>query len=142
MSIQTDNLSNLVKPYGLSEAESNVYLFLLQHGFATALELSRKLHIGRTKVYRLLDLLKGKQLVEYQLQERGMLFGATHPSKFEQLITQREQAVSALKQSLPQLIEQLTGVSGQRKKSKKRSSPNTPRLSLALEADTRLIVCP
>ena len=110
MSTQTDNFSNLVKPYGLSEEESNVYVFLLRTGFTTALELSRRLHLGRTKVYRLLDSLRHKQLAEFKLQARGMLFGATHPSKFQHLVSEREQEVSTLQKNLPDLITHLSAI--------------------------------
>lgn len=107
MSDQTDNLLNLVKPYGLSEEEGRIYLFLLEKGFSTALLLSRQLHMGRTKIYRLLDKLKNKQLAEFKIDECGMKFGATNPQKFQQLVIKREQEVSGLKQSLPALLQQL-----------------------------------
>jgi len=111
MSDQTDNLLNLVKPYGLSEAETRLYFYLLKTGFTTALTCSRELHMGRTKVYRLLDKLKEKQLVEFKIDERGMKFGATSPQKFKQLVTAKEQEVASLKHSLPNLLEQLTTLS-------------------------------
>jgi sugar-specific transcriptional regulator TrmB len=110
MSVQTDNLLNLVEPYGLSTDESKIYLHLLRHGFLTALELSRQLKIGRTKVYRLLDKLKEKQLVEYQVHTRGMKFGATHPRKLEQIVAQQENEIESLKQTLPSLVDQLTNL--------------------------------
>lgn len=110
MSDQTDNLINLVKPYGLSDEEVKVYLYLLAHGYLGALELSRQLHLGRTKVYRLFDLLQTKGLVEIKLDERGMKFGATHPSKLEQLVGQKQAQVSALSQALPRLVSQLTAL--------------------------------
>lgn len=110
MSDQTDNLLNLVKPYGLSDDEGRVYLRLLTSGFSSALSLSRVLHMGRTKVYRLLDKLSDRQLVETRVDERGMQFGATHPQKFEQLVTAKAQEVATLQQSLPQLLSQLQGL--------------------------------
>lgn len=110
MSDQTDNLLNLVKPFGLSDEEVKIYLFLLAHGYVSALELSRQLHLGRTKVYRLLDLLKDKGLTEFKLDERGMKFGATHPRKLEQLVGQKQAQVNALSQALPSLVSQLTAL--------------------------------
>ncbi|HOZ02930.1 MAG TPA: helix-turn-helix domain-containing protein [Candidatus Woesebacteria bacterium] len=110
MSDQTDRLTNLVMPYGLSDEEVKVYLYLLTHGYVTALELSRQLHLGRTKVYRLLDLLKNKELVEIKLDERGMKFGATHPRKLEQLVGQKQAQVTALSQALPSLVSELTAL--------------------------------
>lgn len=109
MSEQTDNILNLINPY-LSKEESKVYLFLLSHGFSTALNISRELKIGRTKIYRLLDILQNKQLIELKVDDRGMKFGATHPSKFQQLVAEQEQHVLALKNSLPDLISKLTSI--------------------------------
>lgn len=107
MSDQTDNLLNLVKPYGLSDEEGKLYLFLLQNGFSTALQTSRVLHMGRTKVYRLLDKLKAKELVEFKVEDKGMSFGATSPQKFQQLVAVQEQQTIGLKNSLPHLLQQL-----------------------------------
>lgn len=111
MSDQTDNILSLVKPYGLSSEEGIIYLFLLEHGFSTALVMSKKLHMGRTKVYRLLDRLKEKQLVEYAVDERGMKFGATSPEKFRQLVVEKEHQAQSLRQSLPALMQHLQGLS-------------------------------
>jgi sugar-specific transcriptional regulator TrmB len=108
MSEKMDNIINLVKPYGLSEEEVRLYLYLLEHGFCTALETSRELKISRTKIYRLLDSLKAKQLLETKFDERGMKFGATHPQKLQQLVQMKEQHIVALKNSLPDVITQLT----------------------------------
>lgn len=107
MSDQADNYLNLVKPYGLSEEEGSIYLHLLEHGFATALTLSRQLHLARTKVYRLLDKLIAKQLVEQKLDGRGLQFGATSPQKFHQIVEEKQQQLKALKNSLPKLVTQL-----------------------------------
>lgn len=110
MSDQTDNLISLIKPYGLSAEESRIYIFLLRNGFSTALHMSRTLKIGRTKVYRLLDVLQKKQLLETKVDERGMKFGSAHPNKFNQLISIQEQTVASLKQTLPDLISQLNHI--------------------------------
>ncbi|NMC35988.1 hypothetical protein GYA49_03000 [Candidatus Beckwithbacteria bacterium] len=110
MSDQTDKYISLLKPYALSEEESRIYLFLLASGFCPALTISRKLHLGRTKVYRLLDTLKKKQLVEFQVLEHGMRFGATHPSKLQHLIIEQEQELEALKKNLSDLVANLSQI--------------------------------
>ena len=113
MSDQTDNLLNLVKPYGLSDDEGKLYLLLLKSGFQTALTISRELHMGRTKVYRLLDKLRDKSLVEFRVGDRGMSFGATSPHKFQQLVSSREKQLAALKANLPTLTTSLFALLGQ-----------------------------
>jgi len=107
MSNQTDNLIFLLKPYDLGDEESKIYLNLLENNSSTALTISRNIHIGRTKVYRILDKLIEKQLVVQEYNQNGFKFKANHPSKLNQLITQKEIEISTLKESLPQTIELL-----------------------------------
>lgn len=107
MSDQTDSLLPLITTYGLSHEEGRVYLLLLRSGFLTALAISRQLQMGRTKVYRILDTLKEKQLVEFKLDDRGMQFGACAPQAFAQLVQQQESAVQNLRANLPTLLTQM-----------------------------------
>ncbi len=100
----------LLKSYGLSAAEGTVYLYLLQNGYSSALTVSKKLKLARTKVYRLLENLKDKQLLETKVTARGATFGAIHPSKFQQLVATQEQRVTLLKQTLPTLVTELTSL--------------------------------
>lgn len=73
----------------------------------------------RIKVYRLLDKLIGKQLVEQKLNERGLKFGATNPQKFSQLIEERKYQLEALSNSLPQVVTALQQLSHTQQKSSK-----------------------
>jgi sugar-specific transcriptional regulator TrmB len=105
MSEQTDNLIFFLKPYGLTSEESTIYLNLLESGTLSALKISRQTNMARTKVYRILDKLIEKQLVVQEYNQNGFKFKANHPSKLNQLITQKEIEISALKESLPQTID-------------------------------------
>lgn len=107
MSETEDNYINLLKPFGLNSEEANIYLYLLQNNFQTALEISKILHLSRTKVYRLLDTLQTKQLVEFKLDNRGMKFGATNPEKLSQIVIEKEQEIEKLKKTLPSLLPHL-----------------------------------
>jgi len=112
MSEQTDNLTNLLVPFGLSGEESKIYLELLQYGKLSALQISRKLKMGRTKVYRILDSLIAKEMVINEFDEIGFKFAASEPAKFELLVNQREGEIQALKQALPKVrsvLEQRMG---------------------------------
>lgn len=107
MSEQTDNLNFLLKPYGLTSEESSIYLNLLENNTSSALTISRNINMSRTKVYRILDKLIEKQLVVQQYNQNGFKFKANHPSKLNQLITQKEIEISSLKESLSQTIHLL-----------------------------------
>jgi len=105
MSVQTDNLFPLLKPFGLTPEESSIYLLLLSEGKKTALALSRQLHIGRTKVYRILDKLYQIGLVNQQVAERGLQFAAYDVSQLETLIKQKEIELNILKNNSSEIIK-------------------------------------
>ena len=112
MSINTDNLNNLLEPFGLNNEESQIYLNLLEKKTSTALKLSRITHISRTKVYRILDKLINKELVTQQLGSNGFMFVANDPSQIEILLNKKEGELSALRNSLPKIIDLLKSKSG------------------------------
>ncbi|MBI5151056.1 MAG: hypothetical protein HZA34_00590 [Candidatus Pacebacteria bacterium] len=119
MSDQTDILLSQVMNYGLSSHEGRAYLFLLHKGFSTALRMSRELHMGRTKVYRILDILKKKEFVEFRVDDRGMQFGAVQPTRFQRIIAEKEGELHELKASFPDLLTQLQTLSHQERERSK-----------------------
>ncbi|OGK62769.1 hypothetical protein A2334_00965 [Candidatus Roizmanbacteria bacterium RIFOXYB2_FULL_38_10] len=112
---QTDNLINLLKPYGIAEEEAEIYLLLLEEGYLSALAISRKLHVGRTKVYRILDKLREKQLVAQKLDDLGLKFGTTSLLTLSQLLTRKEAELATLKNNLSTLLPQLEVVASHAK---------------------------
>ncbi len=107
MSEQTDKLLSILEPYGLTPDESRIYLDLLENNTLSALQISRNLHIGRTKVYRLLDKLILKELVVQKLKDTGLTFIANPPSQLELLLTKNEGKLATLRANLPKIIEKL-----------------------------------
>lgn len=108
MSEQTDILANQLMRFGLSAEEARIYLLLQAKGDRTALGISRELHLGRTKVYRILDKLSVKGLIRQKLASRGLEFTATEPKQIELLIAEKEAETKSLRSLLPGLINQLT----------------------------------
>lgn len=115
MSDSADNIKHTLAAFGIDEYERVIYIHLLEKGFLSALSISRAKGIARTKVYRILDKLIEKGLVEQRLDDGGMRFGATDPSKFKQLVIEKEQVVQTLKASLPELLTTLETVASRRK---------------------------
>lgn len=112
MSEQTDNLATLLEPFGLTAEEARIYLVLIEFGKLSALTISRKLGMGRTKVYRILDKLIAYELVVNEYDEIGFKFVASPPEKLSFLIARQEGEVAALKQSLPGIQDKLTQLAG------------------------------
>lgn len=107
MSEQTDKLLSILEPYGLTAEESRIYLDLLENNTLSALQISRNLRIGRTKVYRLLDKLILKELVVQKLRDTGLTFIANPPSQLELLLTKQEGKLTTLRTNLPKIVETL-----------------------------------
>src|SRR3989344_1475509 len=108
MSEQTDKLTIQLEQFGLSEEEAKIFLLLIEKGYTTALQLSRKLHIARTKVYRLLDKLYEKGLVNRKHDDVGFKFGANSHKRLEMLILEKEAEIERLKKTAPSIFSELT----------------------------------
>ncbi|HUW21483.1 MAG TPA: helix-turn-helix domain-containing protein [Candidatus Bathyarchaeia archaeon] len=107
MSDKSDNLISLIMPLGINQDEARVYLYLLEKGTKTALQLSRDLHIARTRVYRILDKLIEKGLVSQKLEDTGKRFLANSYHQLNLLLKQREHEVQALRESIPVIFKEL-----------------------------------
>ena len=107
MSTQTDTLLKLLEKLDLSFDEIKVYLFLLANKQTSALEISRRAHLSRTKVYRILDTLYDRNLINHTLEDRGLRFGANDYHQVEMLVAEKEVEVKSLKRSLPLMLEEL-----------------------------------
>ncbi|MBU1868498.1 hypothetical protein KJ608_03505 [Patescibacteria group bacterium] len=110
MSEQTDKLIGLLNKFDLSDEESRIYLYLLGAGASTALKISKETHLGRTKVYRLLDNLYEKKLVDQTLGSRGIIFEAGSPEKLHLLLLERRSVITELEGLLPYLVNELENV--------------------------------
>jgi len=79
----------------------------LENGVGSALILSRRLGLARTRVYRILDKLEKMGLVTVRLNERGQRYEAANPKQLAVITGDRELEVKKLKTNLPILEEQL-----------------------------------
>lgn len=89
---------------GLGQAEAKIYSSLLERGTQTTLELSRNIQINRTKVYRLLEELKKRGLVEELVEENRRLTKATNIHQLELLIKEEEAKTKALREVFPSVM--------------------------------------
>jgi len=110
VSVQTDRVLELLLGIGLSFDEAPLYLYLVKNGPNTALKISRDLHLARTKVYRILDKLEEKKLVNQQLQGRGLKFEADTYKNLELLLFEQENKLNSLKTCIPILYKDLEGL--------------------------------
>lgn len=97
-----------LRTLGLNKKQGLVYMHLLENGNATASELAQRLGEQRTNIYLLLDALTELSLVEKDESRPVAQFKVTNPNQLQQLMTQKQKAVSTssaqLKQALPELL--------------------------------------
>jgi predicted DNA-binding transcriptional regulator len=107
MSAQSNTPNILLEQLGLDSQEAEIYLYLVKNDNSSALDISRGLHLGRTTVYRILDRLQARGLVNQLTGELGLKFQTTAIENLDLLVLQKEQEVAALRRSVPALISQL-----------------------------------
>lgn len=112
MSEQTDNGDLLLTDYGLQQVEADIYLHLARFGTQTALQISREIHVARTRVYRILDKLIAKQLVSIQLDDSGKKFVANSYEQLKLLVVEKETEAARLREELPHTFKQLAEIWG------------------------------
>ena len=93
---------------GLNEKQSQLYLFLLEHGSLTASQLAKELGEQRTNIYLLVDVLIGQGLVEKDTSTPVARFKVTNPEKLQELMTERQRRIASqsvqMKRALPELV--------------------------------------
>ncbi len=113
MSDQTDKLATILTRFGINSEEAQIYLLLSKDGDSTALKISQELHLGRTKVYRILDKLSELGLVSEEVGSRGFYFKAAKVDELKGLIAKKQSEVTELESLLPYVTDEITKLSGE-----------------------------
>ncbi len=100
---------------GLTALEADLYLYLVEHGPATALNLSRALATPRTSVYDTLTKLAEKGLVARSLRAKSTLYQASPVTQFDSLIQSEADKIAGMTEALKNLTTALTARVGELK---------------------------
>jgi len=103
-------ITTQLEQFGLDEIEAKIYLNLLETGAKTPLDLSRETNINRTKIYRYLERLKIKKLIEEINISRGLQLKAASPDNLQLLLLEKEQQLKSQKAVLPDILKELTAI--------------------------------
>jgi sugar-specific transcriptional regulator TrmB len=107
MSKKADNLQDLVEGLGLDPEQASIFLHLNWVGVVSALQVSRDLKLPRTTVYRLLESLINKGLVNTLEGELGTVYEAVSPEQLNKLKADKEIELVDLAVKLATLIPKL-----------------------------------
>lgn len=94
-------LKNFSSLLGLDKDESDVFVCLIQNGILTPLELSRKTGIDRSKVYRRLEDLSLRGLVEEIVDQKRKKFKVVETGRLEQYVKDKEKEINSLNKLFP-----------------------------------------
>ena len=95
-----ENVERALRSIGLTKAEVEVYIDLLQHDPSTALDISKRTGHYRQSIYDSLWRLEEKGFIVINVLENKKLFNAREPEKINDYLKQRQQEVESL---IPQL---------------------------------------
>ena len=93
---------------GLSENEAQVYEILLADGQSTAGKLHKKAPFKRGLIYKILDELVEKRLINrVDMPGKVAVFRVEHPQKITELLDAQQQQIRHYKKSLEELMPQM-----------------------------------
>jgi sugar-specific transcriptional regulator TrmB len=96
-------ITNLLKDFGLTDSEIQIYLFLLAHGQASPPAIAKGTKIARPHCYSLLQSLKQKMLIVDKTKGKRKMYFANDPTV---LVQELEQRRIAMEKALPELRSQ------------------------------------
>ncbi|MDO8451858.1 MAG: helix-turn-helix domain-containing protein [bacterium] len=97
----TQIIRDFVQKLGFTSEESKIYLSLIQKGPQTLLGVSRVSGIERTKLYRMIDALTERGLVEQIPSDKRLIIQATGLNTLEMMVKERERENKLLSESFP-----------------------------------------
>ena len=104
---EVNELTKLLKEFGLSRLESQIFVGLLRSEGSKARDLSQQLGINRVEVYRILRQLVSRGLVTVTPSDPA-LFRAVHPKvAVLALIGETERRVRKMKEAAPDVVIEL-----------------------------------
>ena len=85
--------SNLLTQIGLSEVQSKIYLYLIEHGQSTPSQIATGIDENRTTVYSALDKLEKLSIIAQKNKGKISAFIPKHPSILESIAEKRLRAI-------------------------------------------------
>ncbi len=99
--MNNNQLLDFLNQLGLTEEEAQIFQSLTLKGIQTTLQISRDTGINRTHVYRLIENLKERGLVEEVVDEYRKMAKAADIHQLELLIKKEEIKTKLLKETFP-----------------------------------------
>lgn len=96
----------VLKVLGLDEIEINIFLILSQKGQLTILQLARRTKIPRTSIYRYIEKLESKGLVDKVIGDDKSYIKALSFNRLELLVKKQQSEIEQVSKLLPTLAKE------------------------------------
>lgn len=100
-------MEDLLIRAGLSQAQAQTYLFLLENGESTPPTLAKSLGITRTNAYKVLDSLEEIGLVHKSDVSKKLTYKAAEPSALASIVAAQRDRVITLEHNINDAMQQL-----------------------------------
>jgi sugar-specific transcriptional regulator TrmB len=111
-SAETDNLRRYLEHLGLTNDQSELYIYLHILGPSTVLTLSKALSTGRTRLYPILESLHARGLIHINERHYGTTYEALPGQSLEYLVHDEEVRAQQLRQQLNDAQHAISSLSG------------------------------
>src|SRR5690348_5984935 len=98
--MERGTITEYLTKLGIDAGAIDLYIALIQAGYATALQLAQRTRVSRTQVYRHLEALQACGLVSAEQLSYGTLYRPQPLENIERLIADREAEVAGLRHDL------------------------------------------
>jgi len=95
-------IKQVLKEFGLTENEAEVYLILLKLGYATASEIAEKTQIHRINIYDILERLQERGLVSFVISGKRKQYEVLDPKKILEIEEQKKENIENI---IPKLLK-------------------------------------
>ena len=96
---------NVLKDFGLTNKEADVYIFLARHEVLTGGEIAKQTKIARSLVYRILKNLQAKGLVEPTLESPKRFMAVPFEKALDLIIKTRQEEALLVERAKKDLLE-------------------------------------
>lgn len=100
-----DEISNSLKALGFSQGEIDIYGWLYQGGLQTGPEIMSQMKMDKSAVYRALNSLKEKGLIDSVGESRNQKFKIDDPKKIYDILNGKKREIEETSKSLNKFLE-------------------------------------
>jgi predicted DNA-binding transcriptional regulator len=102
--MDTEPIENVLKDFGLTEKETEVYIFLAKHGILTGRKIVRQMKKDKGQIYRILKRLQKKGLVEATLEYPTRFNAVPFEKVIDSFIKSKREEVAQIEKAKKNLL--------------------------------------